>query len=227
MTTQTPREFTRAEQSLIEKHRDFNVHDEWYEFTKDDLATTLKEFTGMDVKESQFSGFWSQGDGASFTCATDNLRVMLDIAQPRLEEYDAAHAAGTESGDDPIKAAVIAYARWLSDTFGKFRLLGRVLDSVDVRTYRSGSMYVHENTMHAEWELTFADDEEEIASSSGLRALLDDEEITEKLRDIARGYYKALEEEHEFQTSDEQVWESLCANGITPDEEEEDSDQLH
>jgi hypothetical protein len=218
------RVFTRAELALIEKHRDFNVQDEWYEYTKNDLAEQLKEFTGMAVKDSNFSGFWSQGDGASFECYTDKLQDMLDVAEKRLAEFDAAHAAGTETGDDPIKAAVIKFARWIVDTFGKYRLLGDMLSDIGVRSYRSGSMYCHEMTMQAEFEHAFDEDREVIVCGSGLFDVLDDEVLLEHLRDIARGYYKALEDEHDHQTSDEAVWDSLEANDIKPEADDEEDD---
>ena len=51
------------------------------------------------------------------------------------------------------------------------------------------------------------------------------EQFTEAFKDHMRELYKNLEAEHDYQTSDEAVWESLEANDMTdelnqPEEEE-------
>ena len=56
-------------EKIIEKNRDINTDFNWYEgtiaeFVKDMEAKGLE----IDAKNVNFSGFWSQGDGASFTC---------------------------------------------------------------------------------------------------------------------------------------------------------------
>src|SRR5678815_5154732 len=44
-------------------------HVGWYEFTIEDFCDNICPHFGLDVsyKDVAFSGFWSQGDGASFT----------------------------------------------------------------------------------------------------------------------------------------------------------------
>ena len=56
-------------EKIIEKNRDINTDFNWYEgtiaeFVKDMEAKGLE----IDAKNVNFSGFWSQGDGASFMC---------------------------------------------------------------------------------------------------------------------------------------------------------------
>ncbi len=51
---------------LIEKHRDINVDHDWWDCTYDHFMEDMKQ-VGITVKDMRFSGFWSQGDGASFT----------------------------------------------------------------------------------------------------------------------------------------------------------------
>jgi len=65
-------EYTPAQRKLIEKHRDWNVDHDWYDCTIGDFCEVAKSF-GIDVerKDVQFSGFWSQGDGACFTGSYD------------------------------------------------------------------------------------------------------------------------------------------------------------
>lgn len=51
---------------VIDSLRDINVNHDWYEFTYEDYESKLKKLGFYDIK-FEFSGFWSQGDGASFT----------------------------------------------------------------------------------------------------------------------------------------------------------------
>ena len=45
--------------------RDASFHDEWWDSVYDDFDT-IAELIGVTIGDKQFSGFWSQGDGASF-----------------------------------------------------------------------------------------------------------------------------------------------------------------
>ena len=56
-----------VQEKVIEKNRDINVDDSyWHECVIEDFEQILG-FIGYYDIESSFSGFWSQGDGASFT----------------------------------------------------------------------------------------------------------------------------------------------------------------
>ena len=64
------------QEKVIEKRRYWNVDDSfWYEhlleYWKEDL-----EKMGFEDADIRFSGFWSQGDGASFTARCDNQKVL-------------------------------------------------------------------------------------------------------------------------------------------------------
>lgn len=56
-------------EKIIEKYRNININFAWY---ADTIAEFVKDMErkGIDIdyKNVKFSGFWSQGDGASFTC---------------------------------------------------------------------------------------------------------------------------------------------------------------
>lgn len=78
-----------AKQKVLRKFHDINIHDQW----SDDIITNFKEqlenkFGMTDVK-IRFSGFGSQGDGASFTGRlfldefVKEINLILD-----LEEID-------------------------------------------------------------------------------------------------------------------------------------------
>jgi len=62
---------------LLDKHRDINVDDrEWWQWTYGEWKEKLNRMGFEDVDIS-FSGFWSQGDGASFTASSIDVPVAI------------------------------------------------------------------------------------------------------------------------------------------------------
>jgi hypothetical protein len=66
-----------AKSKALDSLRDINIFDDWFDFVYDDFKDDMKENHGIEVKEIQFSGFYSQGDGASFE--TDWFEHSEDI----------------------------------------------------------------------------------------------------------------------------------------------------
>jgi len=70
-------------QRIWEKHSDINVnYDGWYDFTIENFCERVEKI-GFDVttEEIQFSGFYSQGDGASFEGSVDILKYLKATKQ--------------------------------------------------------------------------------------------------------------------------------------------------
>lgn len=67
---------SEAQERALEKNRDINAHQDWHEFTIDKWKERLEEL-GFSNPDISFSGFSSQGDGASFT-ATINFHTLLN-----------------------------------------------------------------------------------------------------------------------------------------------------
>lgn len=66
-------------EKLLDKYRDINVEDEWWEFVYE-RAVEENAVLGIEVTKMRFSGFWSQGDGASFeghVCDWEKFMVAL------------------------------------------------------------------------------------------------------------------------------------------------------
>ncbi len=66
-----------AKKKALDKHRDFNTDDEyWYKPVFETWEEKLKAlgFEGIDIR---FTGFWNQGDGASFTADEVDIRTFL------------------------------------------------------------------------------------------------------------------------------------------------------
>jgi hypothetical protein len=74
----------RQRTAILDKHRDWNIDHEWW-------SSVYAEFIGRMDKQGvyvndddiHFSGFWSQGDGASFSGAIDDFAAF--VAHHRLE----------------------------------------------------------------------------------------------------------------------------------------------
>lgn len=58
----------RAKEKARSWYREGAFDDEWWEFIFDDWKEWLAKAGFGDDPEINFTGFWSQGDGASFTC---------------------------------------------------------------------------------------------------------------------------------------------------------------
>ena len=61
----------QEQQVALDNNRDYNVsRDQWYEFVEEGFVRDLQDKGFLNI-EIAFSGFWRQGDGASFTADID------------------------------------------------------------------------------------------------------------------------------------------------------------
>lgn len=81
-------------------HIDIQPHDGWYDDTIEDFCDNILPHFGLDVsyKDVEFSGFWSQGDGASFTgrfylsdCDPTELKTSLPTEVELHQLVDRLH----------------------------------------------------------------------------------------------------------------------------------------
>jgi hypothetical protein len=189
---------------LIEEYRHFNVeHLDWWDAVYDGFKEDMAE-KHIHVGQMQFSGFWSQGDGASFTgYVSDNAKFL------------EAHG--------------------LTETYPYLTKLLRLGGDFTLRIERTGHRYVHENTVAA--ELSYTDMFHNVLLSDGdLRGAvvsqwdteLDAEyaalasEVDTIIRDYCRDLYRSLNDEYDYLTSDEAVWEAIEANDLDVIEDEEE-----
>lgn len=189
---------------VIEKHRDINVdiHD-WYECTIDDWKERLGEM-GFYDPDIQFSGFWSQGDGASFTSRS---------------------VPGPHTDPDVVEA-------W-NNLVGAAALIGETITE-DLRALAYGGVartnhrYYHENTVSVDWNWDDPPYGNYELPTEGMKPFADAliasveryfEDLDERVRSLCRQIYDDLEKEYEYLTSDEAVEETLEANGYDFDEE--------
>lgn len=197
-------------QEFIDKYRDINVDHEWWDCTYDDFKRVC-EILGIEVdaREPSFRGFWSQGDGASWT-GTYRAQGLGYAGLEPLPTYDLAPAKMREYAPEDEELHRIA---------DELCLLGRIYHPVYAKIERPyGSHYVHSHTMYVtQWEYYDEELEEEDVDTEIEHHI--EETLIALFRDLADWLYKNLEREHDHLTSDEAVIETLEANEIEEDED--------
>lgn len=119
----------KAKDKARQYHHDAYMSDgHWYEYVLDD-AKEVGKILGFDIDNIYFSGFWSQGDGASW---------IGDYKYARNAPAKVADYAGND-------AELIRIAQGLQDT--QRRNLYRLTASVSV-----SGRYCHSHTMRADVE---------------------------------------------------------------------------
>lgn len=184
-------DFTDEQRELIEKHRDINVeHINWWDSTFDYFAEEML-LKGIDPDDFAFSGFWSQGDGASF-CGRIDMALFMK-AHNLEQEYQAAYFFAVE---DEISAKLYRQGTRYSHE-----------NTVDIQIYDDIMNHYEDDdlrcSVHSIMEHEYCDN------------LADFEEAVIKIcRGHMRDLYKSLEKEYEYLTSDEAVWETIEANEL-------------
>ena len=175
-----------------------SVYDDFEEVCKIlgvELSTSPVRLMGGGTRQKpdiQFSGFWSQGDGASFNGV---FRGELDMVE-KIKEY-----APLDTDLHNIAACLFV------DFVQPYNATCRV----DITT---SGRYSHSHTMRFEFN--------EYETSEGEWEPMEDrgrEEVVENnLRWLADWLYRRLEKEHDWLTSDEVAAENIIANDYEFDE---------
>lgn len=167
---------------VIERNRFVNVewNDCWYTCLYEDFMTSVKEKYGVQLEEKDisFTGFSSQGDGASF------IHKFSDKELARLL--------------DMLK---IAFRHGLKDVF---------IDHCEAEIKRTDNMYSHEDTVSA-YVLAYFTGYDRIDSYFEEKENELERAIEEWKNTLCKELYRNLEQEYEYQTSDEAVAETLEA----------------
>ena len=132
-----------AQNNAIEHTRsdEYYLDYEWYSFTYEDFKTIL-ELIGFYNIETRFSGFYSQGDGASFKARYSN------------EKYIAKKVKSCVLADDELNQIV-------SNFQDIKKSLGNKAKDLEFSIYFGDSMYSHSNTMNIDNISEFAEDFED------------------------------------------------------------------
>jgi hypothetical protein len=147
-----------------------------------DAARTI----GIDIDDISFSGFWSQGDGASFTGSYAYAKGAAAAIRKEWPKATELHAIA-----DRLQ-----------------RVQSRNFYQLEASISRSIGHYCHEMTMRVDIDRA---DGKEVAGGAWVQGRYvpseAEGEIIDAMRDFARWIYKSLETEYEYQ----QAWN--LANG--------------
>lgn len=79
-------------EKILTKYYNINTKFEWYEFILDEWTEKLEKMGFINPKIN-FSGFYSQGDGASFTCDAIDIKLAAETSKLfKQREINALYA---------------------------------------------------------------------------------------------------------------------------------------
>lgn len=198
-------DLTKEEQErAIEENSDILVDDKWYSWIVEDFQKELEEFGISDV-EVNFSGFYSQGDGASFT--SSNIDTDIFLTKALKIESNEFIILSDESiiNNDP-----------LVDLMNDLRELGFKYEKVDssnvyINFTRRYFRHVHENSVEVDLESDGHPDDWGNETENDFKFYL--EELEEKIDtwrvEKCKKLYDSLEKEYESLRSEDNIRNEL------------------
>lgn len=203
----------KAIERAREKLREWATSHDWYEYTYEEWKKIL-EAIGFTSPEIQFSGFWSQGDGASFTSGVDVAKVLSFMTT----EFTPTEGVMGETERDWLNYV----CHELRESYYDIRYAElnnpELLDYLGASVERTSHHYSHSNTCSVEGDdriWSYCDNNELPEERRTHLERLFGEFIKdmEKLRkSLSELIYKALEADYEGRTSDEALIEDSEAN---------------
>lgn len=214
----------KLKEEAIEANRDINTQYNWYDLVTEGFKEDLAE-DGVEVDDVRFSGFYSQGDGASFTGKVGDMQLFL-VKTLGMTQYSDEELNGLPGG---VKENVKGF-----------------IDSLEITFERLSSTYSHEMTCQVNTSseidgTSYYDDEYPekkiyltnriLVGEPIIFMSLEEEEakIDKEGEDWRVGQckklYRDLETEYDYLQSDESVAETLESNG-TEFEVDEDGDLI-
>ena len=196
-------------EKVCEKYRDWHTGDSWwYESAMEYWKEKLAEM-GFEDADIRFSGFWSHGDGASFTC-------------------DYCHA------DKIINTLLVCQGKDVTD-LKRWRLWFELVENgpyINFKVYRHSNHYSHENTITPDVTEDYSGFQNKIFEEYDHRGVKQFTSVFDKkvnlneldkmfvdwVRSLCREIYKNLELDYKYYTSDEAILEGLEANEFEFDE---------
>jgi len=175
---------------LIEKYCDINVDHDWWEYTYDEFKIEM-QLKGITVDEINFSGFYSQGDGASFTGRVDMIQFLKVNG---MEEYFMG--ATFFAGQGELWAEITrGSSRYSHENTVSVNLIADTYNNYEEGSTRYEVYEAMEDVLQIEWKA-----------------------LEEDVTDICRGYmqdlYSKLRDEYEALTSREAIWETIVLNEL-------------
>jgi len=179
---------------LMEKHRDINVYDGWWDHAYDEFKGRM-ESVGIAVTDIYFSGFWSQGDGACFEGFIGNLPLYMEKHYPKKGEYSFIKKLIREGGT--IHFHVRHHGHYYHENSIRSEIVADEFDGV-----LSAPTELQQQVLER-WDEELNKEVEEFET-----------DVTVQFQGYMRALYRDLETEYYSLTSDDAVAESIIANDL-------------
>lgn len=188
--------------SLIEKYRYINVDYDWWDSVYDMFREDMKA-VGIDVQRMYFSGFYSQGDGASFEGSLDNAQTYLD--RHHKDQFPMIRKLLEAGGGLYVKCEHSGryYHEYCTSFWVDADTLTGILDQ---------PTEFHERVAE-QWQEMLEDELSDFEKA-----------VIDQWREYMADLYSNLEEEYDHLTSDEAVWDAIEANELDQDLEDDEDE---
>jgi len=170
-----------AQETAINKLHDINVELDWWDFEIDYWKEKLSDI-GFENAEINFTGFWSQGDGASFT-AEVNLKKIIN------------HFVMCNSIDLKAQEFYLKKLNNIENWYFNF----------DFSIIRLSSLYCHKMTCGIDYYQDGSEYWSNIADDLA-------SDIEDLRTDLCQEIYKSLEKEYEWLTSKDAIIDTIEVN---------------
>lgn len=200
----------RAKERALDKHRQVNADGlDWWDAVYDD-AKIIAGMLGFGDIDIAFTGFWSQGDGASFTGEWSPRPYDLDAVKDHAPNDDKLHEIAALFGT-------------LSTSHKRYNISAKV--------ERISSHYVHENTVRPTIDFNYPDEfddwnefQQMVFTAANPEPGQDYEDsLTDAVIYFCQWIYRQLEVEYDGLTSDDAVAEYLSDSEYQFTEEGDDA----
>lgn len=196
-------------ESTLDKARQFlDDTDEPY-WSEDAIETwtTALEQIGFSEVDIRFSGFYCQGDGASFSAKYVDSETLIEFLSTARDSSESITV--DSKGKEDFRGWILDRIGWNGIDFNhRWQWLAAFADTLDVRCTRGHSHYVHENTCELTIDDNYGHTELVSAEIESLQQFADDFR-----REVSQAIYSSLEEEYEHIRSDEYLQETAECNG--------------
>lgn len=184
---------------------------DWYEYVFELWKSALAEI-GFEDAEFQFSGFWSQGDGASFTATVDLPKLTTFLATKIVP----SESIGLADGKEVFGSYVVHRIGGKPPPNPEYTRFTSAWTVASVSVERDTHRYSHKNTCSVHSDGIYLDND----GCSGTQAVWEDflGDVETLRKDLCQAIYTMLEEGYEATTSDESLAETAEINGWTFDQ---------
>ncbi len=189
-------EETSISNELIDVYRYINVEDTWWSDYHVDAFKERMKGIGWDVANVYWSGFCSQGDGASFSGGLDDPELFLNTCFPNLEQYRLIRHVIELGGGLRIEVSRYNTHYAHSNTVSFNIDCDNFTDLLPIETP------LHKDTAYA------------LDTELGLQLIDFEEAVVPMLKSYMDKLYEDLGNDYEHLTSDAQVKETIISNEL-------------